>query len=413
MAITGLDNLACWVQQNAQPLIYNVPWGAPTIQFLTPRLGIKCSEAIGRLDVNVQFQECGCDTNIAGEINFSDRLIEVSCIKIRDHICDYDFLCTRYEQYIRITAGQETIGSLEEWIVRAVLLDVSNKLEIALWQGDITSSNPNLNKFDGYLKILDAANPATPPAQPGVPAANKFTQNAGETDYAFIRRMTLSAPSLQARTRGPVVMFIGLDRFESIVANNIDLRFTFLENPNIPGGLREEYQGAQSFVLPGTNIRVIGVPGLIGTDRIVSGALSNMFWGSDYANDKETIVFDYSDYHQHYYYIIKFFMGVQVGFEDEIIVGTFTQDITTGATPTFGVNILSPLGDNGGVLTTTTAAALGRAAGASAVEALLAAGAVTTPEPEVTPKKVKASKKAKEEATPEPEVTESNTENPE
>ncbi len=38
---------------------------------------------------------------------------------------------------------------------------------------------------------------------------------------------------------------------------------------------------------PGTNVRVIAVPGLTGTNRIVSSYLGNFFYGTDLLSDEE------------------------------------------------------------------------------------------------------------------------------
>lgn len=391
-------NLACFIEANREPLITNLPYGSPSINLLAHRTGVKCQEAIGFLGVDVEFQDCSCSKQPAGNINLSDRLIKVGCIDIYDTICDIEFLCTRYEQEIRRTAGKESLGSLEEWIVRAVLMDIQNKLEIAIWQGDTASANANLNKFDGLLKILQAS--PTDPELPGVPTANRISQTAGQTDYQFIRSLTTNPAFIRASMRGRMAFIVGLDRFASITGPLTDIRINFIENPTIPGGFREIYQSAQEFTLPGTNYRVIGVPGLTGTNKVVVGSLDNLFWATDYADDRETLKFDFNDEHDYWWYKVKFFSGTGVGFVDEVIIGTFTSDITVAQNLTINTNIVGPLGDGGGVLTETVAAAF-----AGAMAQLSAAG--YTINPPIADESAKEEPKAKAKVKSKPVVTES------
>ena len=77
-------------------------------------------------------------------------------------------------------------------------------------------------------------------------------------------------------------------------------------------------------MLPGTNIRVIGVNGLNDTasyDYAIAGSLSNMFYGTDLENGEELFDIWYSKDNREFRLAIEFTAGVQVAFQDEIVLG--------------------------------------------------------------------------------------------
>ena len=58
---------------------------------------------------------------------------------------------------VRVAAGQKTLP-FEEDFMNGIVEGVAAALEKAIWQGDTSqSSKPNLNKFDGIVKIAGAA----------------------------------------------------------------------------------------------------------------------------------------------------------------------------------------------------------------------------------------------------------------
>ena len=50
---------------------------------------------------------------------------------------------------------RDLIVPFEEDFTNVQIEGISETLEVALWQGDTTSLDPNLNKFDGLIKIID------------------------------------------------------------------------------------------------------------------------------------------------------------------------------------------------------------------------------------------------------------------
>jgi hypothetical protein len=83
-----------------------------------------------------------------------------------------------------------------------------------------------------------------------------------------------------------------------------------------------EVNDTYEFILPGTTTLVVGVPGLNGSNKIVALNTEHSIYGVDMADDSETFDFWYSKDNQEFRLAVKFNVGVQVAFLDEMVVGS-------------------------------------------------------------------------------------------
>ena len=72
-------------------------------------------------------------------------------------------------------------------------------------------------------------------------------------------------------------------------------------------------------VYPGTNMKVVAVGGLDGTNRLFAGRLSNFFVGTDLANEEEELKYWYSQDNDEVRFRMTCKYGVQVAFPDQIV----------------------------------------------------------------------------------------------
>lgn len=311
-----------YVEENKFPLLQRAIFNAPSIELFNVQAGIEYKAKIHDLDVSVEFQDCDCGFNPAGEQIFSDREIEVGCIEIEDQLCMHDLRKKWANRFVRITAGQESMGILEQEIVDGVIADVAKKLEIALYQGDKASSDPNLNKFDGLLKIADAS----------VPAGNKIVAAAGESYYQTLLNVVAAIPQ-DAIDRGGIEVLMGSAEYRALIAYFTAKTINYTTDP-IGEGDSNGTRRMPWIYLPGTEIRVYGVRGLSGTRRIIAAAKDNLIYGTDLLNDWETLDWWFSKDADAFRYRIRFRAGTQIAFPDEVILGTFAADANNnGATP--------------------------------------------------------------------------------
>jgi hypothetical protein len=75
-------------------------------------------------------------------------------------------------------------------------------------------------------------------------------------------------------------------------------------------------------VYPGTNMKLIAVGGLNGTNKLFAGSLSNFFLGTDLANEEEIAKLWYSEDSDEVRFRLTFKYGVQVAFPSEVVYFT-------------------------------------------------------------------------------------------
>jgi hypothetical protein len=197
--------LTAYVDEQRLPLIKNAVLGARTAYHFNLMTGVKGATALNLLTTNVQFGDGStCGWNEAGASTLSQRVLTPGAIKVNMSFCDKQLLkyWTNYE--VRVAAGQKTLP-FEQDFMDGVGKDIAAKLEVALWQGDTASSNANLNKFDGIIKIASGATLASTVTYA---AADKVSDTVAEV-YAAI--------PAQAFNKGEVVLYMGDDKYRTYI----------------------------------------------------------------------------------------------------------------------------------------------------------------------------------------------------
>jgi hypothetical protein len=186
---------------------------------------------------------------------------------------------------------------------------IASQLEIGLWQGNTSSVNVNLNKFDGLLKLITAdssvvdANTST--FISGAPLASITAANVISIFDGVYRAIPAQIVSYD-----DVVIFCGMDTFRTYTIA--------LKNANM-FHYTVDVKADNEFVLPGTTIKVIAVQGLNGTNDIVAGRLSNFFLGTDLLNEEEKFEIFYAKEADQVRFVSEFKMGVNYAFGDELV----------------------------------------------------------------------------------------------
>lgn len=314
MAI-NIENLQAYVDEQRTPLLRNAVVGSKTAGLFNLQTGIKGATALNLLETVVEFgdgSECGW--NQAGESKLSQRTLEPGYIKVNMSFCDKKLLKTWMNYDVRVAAGQKTLP-FEEDFMAGVIDGVKANLEKALWQGDKDSEDDNLNKFDGMIKVIGSAT-----------VASTITYADGDTVTSVVNRMTAAIPT-RAYQRGEIVLYMGADKYrayiQELIANgNIVITNTLNDIP-FP----------DSILVPGTNVRVHGVAGLDGTDKMYASYKDNFVYGVDMQNDEEKLDFWYSQDNREFRLAIEFLSGVQVAYPDLVVKAEKEEQVVTPDEP--------------------------------------------------------------------------------
>ena len=288
--MVNLSQLNVYVDENKLDLIRKSVLGAKTTNYLNLQTGIVGKTKINLLDTTVQFGDgSACGWNEAGTSTITQREINPAPIKVNMSFCDKAMQKYFMNHQITVAAGRSTLP-FEEDFIAGVVEGVGKKLEDAIWNG-VTINEVH---YDGFVQIVTKS------------------ATTGSTVYDSVRNLYNGIPSASLMD---TVIFIGIDGFRSL-AGELTAKNLYHYDPKV--------DEAFEMILPGTTTRVIGVPGLDGSNKAYAINTKHAFYGTDMQNDNETFDFWYSKDNQEFRLAINFVEGVQVAFPDENSYVTLT-----------------------------------------------------------------------------------------
>ena len=302
--VTGLTN---YVNEQSTDILVKSLFGSKTASVLQAagqvQVGVKSAEALNILSSDVYFQADGCGYTSSGNTTFSQRTITVGKIKVEEDLCPKT-LEAKWMQ-TQIAAGSPTAVPFEQAITESKASVIAKQLEVAMWQGDTATSNtnPNTNKFDGFNKIIDAVSASTVAGNTSSATAITTTNIEALVDDIY------NVIPADIATADDLVLWVGIDTFKKYT--------TALRNSNL-FHYAVEAEGLE-MMIPGTNLKMIGVGGLNGTNKMYAGRLSNFFVGTDLANEEEELKYWYSQDNDEVRFRMTCKYGVQVAFPDQIV----------------------------------------------------------------------------------------------
>jgi hypothetical protein len=309
----NVDALAAYTEQNEALLVTDSVLGAKTAALIKSAgnvmVGVKSAETINIMDTDAIFQAGGsCGFNASGSTTFTQRTVTVGKIKVNESLCPKD-LEAKYLQKALPTGSMYDSIPFEQEFADKKAKTIAAQLEVALWQGDTTSGNANLSKFDGLVKLIGAAS--------GVVAANASTFISGAPLSTITAGNVISifdgvyqAIPAQVVAADDMTIFCGQDVFRTYTIA--------LKNAN-QFHYSIDVKADSEFVLPGTPIKVIALQGLNGTNKVYAMRISNLFLGTDLLNEEEKFEIFYAKEADQVRFVSEFKMGVNVAFPDEIV----------------------------------------------------------------------------------------------
>ena len=304
--------LANYTKENEALLVTSSVLGAKTAALIKSAgnvmVGVKSSEKINIMETDAIFQDgASCGFNASGATTFTQRTVTPGKIKVNEALCPKD-LEAKYLQKALPTGSMYDSIPFEQEYSEKKAKTIAAQLETSLWQGDTTSVNVNVNKFDGLVKLIGAAS--------GVVAANASTFISGAPLSTITAANVISifdgvyaAIPAKVVAADDMTIFCGQDLFRTYT---IALKNSGSFNYQI------DVKADSEFVLPGTTIKVVAVAGLNGTNKVYAMRLSNMFLGTDLLNEEEKFEIFYAKEADQVRFVSEFKMGVNVSFLDEI-----------------------------------------------------------------------------------------------
>lgn len=302
-------SLTDFSKEQGLALVTKPLYGWATMQALNGKItkltGIKFKEKLQLFDTDAVFLSGHCGGTESGTTTYSNREITVAELRIEEGICLADFNKKYTQEFLSAGSYAESFSGIQDWSNRKVEV-ASKQMENAVWRGDTDSATNNLNKFDGWLKVIDSVSGSTvsPSGVTGFTSGNAIS----------VAQAIFNAVPADILYRDDLFIAMGLDHYRTLVnayynSNNFNFNIT---QSTLAGGVL-------SFTLPATNITVYGFPGMTGSNRIIATYAPNLAFGTDSEADLEGGKLWYSEDDDELKIRVKWKAGCQVYFPDLIV----------------------------------------------------------------------------------------------
>ena len=304
--VTALTN---YTKENEALLVTSSVLGAKTASLIKAQgnvmVGVKSSEKINIMDTDAIFQAGGtCGFNASGTTTFTQRTVTVGKIKVNESLCPKSLESKYLQKALPEGSRYDTIAFAAEYNDKKSAR-IAAQLETALWQGDTVSANVNLNKFDGFVKLIGTSAVEANNATYFGSTATSITS----TNVVAVVDALYKAIPAQVVAKDDMTIFMSQDVFRTYT---IALKNANMFNYSFDGKADSE------FVLPGTSIKVVATPGLNGVSKLYAMRLSNAFLGTDLLNEEERYELFYAKEADEVRFVAEFKLGVNVAFLDEV-----------------------------------------------------------------------------------------------
>lgn len=272
--------------------------------------GIKSTDDLHYIETELYYQtDTGCSFTASGDTNFSKRTITVGKIKVQQDFCSRDLEGFWTERALKPGSNYDYVTFEKEWTEYMLGLLTEAK-ETALWQSELGGAGgPNLDKYDGFLEVIDDSAVAINGNTGGITAGVGITTS---NVIAIFDAMWLALPS-KLKGKADLEFMCGSDTFDKLIIA--------LKNANMfhyDGVNGSPYQNGV-IILPGTGYRVERYFGLDGTNRILLARTSNFVIGTDLESDEDSFDFREDPVNKKMLMDVHFKEGTQVKFPNEIV----------------------------------------------------------------------------------------------
>jgi hypothetical protein len=298
--------LTAYVDQTSTDLLVAAQFEAETASMIGLQTGIKSAAALQLLSTNAVMQDgSSCGFNASGDVTFTQRTLTTAAIKFQDTLCPRT-LESKWTQLLLKKGQNYTEADIPKLIVDNILGGIKQRLEVADWQGDTTSGSAYLSRYDGLIKIINAASPVT---------ATASTYNA--TNARTIVANIVSNIPATLKGNAAVKIFMGYDAAEIYRQK--------LMNDNlfhVPVGSGDQ----KGIMAEGSVHEIVPVHGLDGLYSVSGQSCifafnpDNAVLGVDMENEEEQAKMWYSLDDDNVKYSFRFRRGVQIAYGDEIVV---------------------------------------------------------------------------------------------
>jgi len=262
-----VSTLDAFNNETAGELIVKSILGGSTIEYATVKEGVKYKEPINLFEVDIDIVDGrGCVTNTAGTASMTQRDLEVCQRSSHDGLCLRD-LDTKYLGVMQPAGSYNESFTLVQEYADQIVKGFQKANDSFLRQATVAWGYC----VDGLVSIISGSTAGVVTAGTTAPTAT----NIGDMIDA-----QLAALSDDVQDREDLTTFMSIANFRKYI--------TWLRNENnyhFDPSAVENRGGLMEMMHPFANLKVVGVSGLNGSDRIVTGPAKHIVVGTDLLSD--------------------------------------------------------------------------------------------------------------------------------
>ena len=271
-----LAGLGSYVDQLSSDIISEAVLTPVTMKYVNVIPGIKGTQNVNLLSETLSVQTgTTCGWNDQGQTTFTVAPVTVQALKTNVSLCLQELNTLWLGQYLNSGSYNEN-APFEQAIVDLQTKQIKRYNEDLLWNASSATS-----AFSGFIEIFNNSTAAV--ALTGQTALCSVTgATVQEKAYAVLAQVDnlINALDRNVYDRDDIIIYMSQTQFKCycVALRNVN-NFHFTE-PNL-GQVYEVFH-------PQTNYKVVGVPGLNGSDLIVIGPMQYMLVGTDLTSDEDS-----------------------------------------------------------------------------------------------------------------------------
>jgi hypothetical protein len=273
-----LGGLSTYVDQLNADIISEAVLSPVTMDYVNVQVGIKGTMNVNLLSETLSVQTgTTCGWNNAGTVEFTTAPITVQALKVNQSLCLQELNTLWLGQYLNAGSYNEQ-APFEQAIIDLQTRQIKRFNEDLLWNASSGSST-----FSGFKEIF--ANTAGVVALTGQTALCSVTgSSAVEKANSVLAQVDNLINSMDRNiySREDIVIFMSEQQFKCYLTAVRNVNNFYIDSSvNKLGSVHTIFH-------PQTNYRVVGVPGLNGSNLIVLGPQQYFLVGTDLTSDEDS-----------------------------------------------------------------------------------------------------------------------------
>lgn len=301
----NVNGLTAYVDQVKMDLIKKMILGGRSTSFMTVQPGIKSAASINLLSSDLVAQAGGCGFTDDGETILTQNTLNVCPLKVNESIC-IDTLEQYYTQVMLQPGSYDTDFGFEQIYTEEKVSQISSLIDNLIWRGNESGSG-QLALCNGFITLAD-------------------TTYSGSVVDGNVSNVTAITPSniidiVDEAVEVIPTNIINQDDLYCYVGYDFFRTYTLaLRNANLYNYPSVE-TGANDFMItiPATNVKMVAVKGLTGTNKFFISTKSNLYFGTDLLDDFENLQIFFSMDFQEVRVVAKWKSGVNAAFWDYVV----------------------------------------------------------------------------------------------